>query len=179
MGKFQWIRVVCGVLILLTGLCSIFALVVTLGEGWQERAQARWPEATARVQSCGVEIYRRRAQTYWIECRITYLVGDEEIGSEVHSRSTPAPSRVIWQYPPNVIGTMQEWVDAHPPGSPIAVRYDPGNHKKAVLVVTDMPLGGPRTPNNLKLLGGFAGSSVSLLGISRMLRPSSGVVAGQ
>lgn len=185
MRKGQLVRVACGVLGLLAGLCSIFTLVVTGAEGWQEHAQAQWPEATARVQSCGVDISSRRTETYWIDCRIRYLVGgsasgllrDEEVVSMVHSRSTPAPRKVIWQYPPNTIGLMQEWVDQHPPGTPIVVHYDPANHKRAVQVVTDMPLGGPSTPGNLKLLGFFAGSCVVLLGIARVMGPASGVVA--
>jgi hypothetical protein len=81
------------------------------------------------------------------------MVGGEEIVSRVHSRSTPAPRRVIWQYPPGQFQRLQEWVDAHPEGTPILVHYDPANHSKAVLVATDMPLGGPRTPGNVKLLG--------------------------
>jgi len=178
----QLARVLCGGLGLFAGLCSIFALVVTLAEGWQEHAQAQWPEVTARVQSCSVDIYTRRSEAYWIDCRISYLVGglggDEEIVAEVHSRTTPAPRRVIIQCPAMQIGLMQEWVDGHPPGTPIVAHYDPANHKKAVLVTTDMPLGGPRTPNNLRLLGFFAGSSALLLAIARIMRPSSGVVAG-
>ncbi len=182
MPKSQLVRSGVAVLGLFAGLCSILALVVTLAEGWQEHAQAQWPETTARVQSCSVDIYTRRSEAYWIDCRISYLVGglggDEEIVAEVHSRTTPAPSKVIWQYPSAQIGIMQEWVDEHPPGTPIVAHYDPANHKKAVLVTTDMPLGGPRTPNNLRLLGFFAGSSALLLAIARIMRPSSGVVAG-
>jgi hypothetical protein len=125
-----------------------------------------------------VDIYTHKPESYWIDCRISYLVGglagDEEIVTEVHSRSTPAPRRVISQHPAMQIGLMQGWVDDHPPGTPIAVHYDPANHKKAVLVTTDMPLGGPRTPDNLRLLGFFAGSSALLLAIARITRPSSG-----
>jgi len=180
--RFRLVRSVAAVLGLFAGLCSILALVVTLAEGWQEHAQAQWPDATARVQTCGVDLYTHDSEAYWIDCRISYLVGGldghEEIVTEVHSRTTPAPRRVIWQYPAAPIGLMQEWVDEHPPGTPIAVHYDPSNPKKAVLVTTDMPLGGPRTPNNLRLLGFFAGSSALLLAIARMMRPASGVVAG-
>jgi len=180
--RFQLVRSGVALLGLFAGLCSIFALVVTVAEGWQEHAQAQWPETTARVQRCGVDLYTHRSEAYWINCRIRYLVGglggDEEIVTEVHSCSTPAPRRVISQYPGMQIGLMQEWVDEHPPGTPTAVRYDPANHEKAVLVATDMPLVGPRTPNNLKLPAFFAGSCVLLLGIARMIRPSSAVVAG-
>ena len=176
--RFQVVWSGVAVLGLFAGLCSIFALVVTVAEGWQEHAQSQWPEATERVQRCGVDIYTHRSESYWIDCRISYLVGGEEIATVVHSRSTPAPRRVISQNPGMQIGLMQEWVDAHPQGTPIAVHYDPANHKKAVLVTTDMPLGGPRTPDNLRLLGAFAGSSALLLAIARMMRPASGVVEG-
>ena len=41
--------------------------------------------------------------------------------SQVYSRSMPALRRVIWQYPPQQFEMVQEWVDAHPEGTPIAV----------------------------------------------------------
>lgn len=119
---------------LFMGLCSVFALVVTVAQGWQEHAQGQWPKATALVQRCGVDIYTNKPEAYWIDCRISYLVDAEEIVTEVHSRSTPAPRRVIAQYPAMQVALMQDWVDAHPQGTPIPVHYDPANHKKAVLV---------------------------------------------
>ncbi len=165
------------VLGLFAGLCSIFALVVTAILGWQEHAQAQWPEATAQVQRCGLDIYSHRQQTYWIDCRISYLVGPEEIVTSVHSRSTPSPRRVISQHPAMQFGIMQEWVDEHPVGTPIAVHYDPAHHKKAVLVATDMPLGGPQTTDNLRLLGFAAGGCLLLLAVARITKPPSVVVA--
>src|SRR5580704_9115398 len=146
-------------------LCAAFALVVTVAEAWQEQGETKWPEATARIQRCGLDIYTHRPETYWINCRISYPVGAEEVVTSVHSRSVPAPSRVIWQDPNGQTGLMQEWVDRHPEGTPIAVHYHPTKHKQAVLVMTDMPLGGPRTPANLKLLGMFAAGGALLLGI--------------
>jgi len=159
---------------LFAGLCTLFALVVTVGEGWQEHVHAQWPAATARIQSCGLgPVSSRRNAYYGINCRLSYLVGSEQIEAKVYSRSIPAPQRVIWQYPPNQIGTLQQWVDEHPEGTPITVHYDPDNPRKAVLVETDMPLGGPQTANNLKLLGFAAASCVLLLTIARFARPRS------
>jgi hypothetical protein len=158
------------------GLCTIFVLVVTVAQGWQERTQAQWPQATALVQTCGLDIYTHKPEAYWIDCRIGYPVGTEEIATQIHSRSTPAPRRVIWQYPANQFGLMQEWVDQHPPGTPITVHYDPANHNKAALVTTDMPLGGPSTPDNLKLLKVTAGICALLLAIAGITRSSYGVV---
>ena len=156
---------------LVAGLCAVFALVVTAAQGWQEHARAHWPEATAQVRQCGLDIYMHKPESYWIDCAISYLVGGEEIVSHVHSRSTPAPRRVIWQYPPGQFERLQEWVDAHPKGTPIVVHYDPANQSEAVLVATDMPLGEPRTPGNLKLLRIAALSCVVLLAIARIMRP--------
>jgi hypothetical protein len=72
---------------------------------------------------------------------------------------------------------MQDWVDEHPPGTSIAVHYNPADPEKAILTVTDMPLGGLRTPSNVRLLGFTATICALLLGIARLARPSSG--AGQ
>ena len=171
-GWRGWVLLLTGFFGFFAGLCTIFALVVTAAEGWSEHAQAQWPQTTARVQRCGLDIYAHRQESYWIDCSVSYTVRGEDIVAHVHSRSTPAPRRVISQNPSEQFDEMQAWVDEHPEGTPIAVHYDPANHKKAVLVTTDMPLGGPRTPNNLKLLGFFAVSCVVLLTIARVVRPA-------
>jgi hypothetical protein len=156
---------------LFAALCTIFALVVTAAEGWVEHAQARWPTTMARVQRCGLDVYTYKSQAYWINCSLSYTVRDEDIVSHVHSRTIPDPRRVIWQYPTGRFEQLQAWVDEHPEGTAISVHYDPANHKKAVLVTTDMPLGGPTTPSNLKLLGFSAVSCVVLLALARIARP--------
>jgi hypothetical protein len=53
----------------------------------------------------------------------------------------------------------------------MAVCYDPANHAKIVLAAEDMPGGGPRTANNLKLLEFLAGSFLVLMTIARIARP--------
>jgi hypothetical protein len=168
-----WFVVV--VLGLFAGLCSIFARVTTAAQGWDEHAQAQWPQATARVQRCGIDLYTHRPEAYWIDCRISYLAGPEEIVADVHSRSSRVPRSS--QQPTMQLELMQRWVDEHPAGTAITVHYDPANHKKAALVETDMPLGGPRTPDNLRLLEITAGSCALLLAIARLTKPSSGLVS--
>ena len=171
-----------GLMGLFAGLCTIFALIVTAAEAWQEHAQAQWPEVTARIQQCRVEYSKgsqagaldNRSGYYYIVCRISYLLGTEEIAAGVHSRSAPAPNLLTKNDPWAKVNQLQSWVDAHPRGKPIAVHYDPANHRKAVLVATDMPLGGPRSPANLRLLGILAAASVVLLTIARIARPPSG-----
>ena len=150
----------------------IFAAVVTVAQAWQEHAQARWPEVTARVDRCGLNKAssgRKKHGWYYISCRLSYAVGAEQNMANVYSTNVPSPQ--VWQYPPNQIAPFEKWVDAHLQGTPIVVRYDPANHEKVVLVATDMPRGGPRTPSNMKLLEFCAGSFLVLLAIARITRP--------
>jgi hypothetical protein len=173
-SRLTWQGVV-GFFAVFAGLCTVFGVIITAGEAWQEHAQAAWPVATAQVEECGVGP-TSSGNSYYITCRLSYAVGAEKLETNVHSRSVLSPT--IWTYPRNQVGVadLQEWADEHPPGTPIAVHYDPGNPKKAVLVATDMPLGGPRTPANLRLLGLAALSCIVLLTIARLVRPRSGAV---
>lgn len=143
---------------------------MTVYEAWQEHAQAEWPETTATVDRCYLHQTSTRSRNrYYIDCRLSYAVGTEEIAAHVYS--APAPSREVWQYPPNQIGPLEDWVDRHPPGTEMTVRYDPARHNKIVLVATDMPrAAGPHTASNLKLLGFFTASSVLLLSLARVWR---------
>ena len=161
---------VAGLLGLFAGLCTIFALVVTVAEAWQEHAQAQWPQVMARVDRCYLhQTSTGQRNRYYIDCRLSYAAGAEQVVTHVYSATVP--SREVWQYPPNQIGPLEDWVDRHPPGATMAARYDPAKHKKVVLAATDMPFGGPHTPNNLKLLGPAAAISVVLLTIARIARP--------
>ena len=167
-GQLLWLGLMA--LVALLGLCTIFVSVVTAAQAWQEHAQARWPGVTARVDICGLDrTSSGRREKFYIHCRLSYAVGAEQNATNVYSSNVP--SREIWQYPPNQIAPFQEWVDEHPQGTPIVVRYNPADHTKVVLVATDMPRGGPRTPSNLKLLEVCAGSFLVLLTIARLTRP--------
>lgn len=157
-------------LIALSGLCTLFALVVTAMEASQEHAQGSWPEVTAHVDRCGmVRSSTGRRQMYYIHCRLSYSVDAEQNFADVYSASAPSPQ--VWQYPPNQIGPFEDWLNAHPPGKPIAVRYNPANHSTMVIAADYMPRGGPHTPNNIRLLALFGGSFLFLFGLARMTRP--------
>ena len=177
-GKLQnlpkWRRLVLGLtgfFCLFAGLCAVFLVAVTGALAWQDHSYAQWPEASAQVERCGLDLYPPDPNYYRIDCSVRYNVGEEEIVSHVYSRTTPDPRRVIWEYPTPTFERLEEWVDAHPKGSPIAVHYDPANHRKVVLVVTNMPLGGSQTSFSLRLLEVAAASCVVLLGITRIIMP--------
>jgi hypothetical protein len=169
-GQLMWLGL--SVLVALLGLCTLFALVVTAAQAWQERAQARWPEMTARVDRCGLDqTSSGRREKYCIHCRLSYAAGAEQNTANVYSSNTPSPE--IWQYPPNQIAPLKQWIYEHPPGRPIAVHYDPADHTKVALVANDMPRGGLYTPSNMKQLEVWAGSFLVLLMIARITRPRS------
>ena len=133
---------------LFAGLCAVFARVVTGADMSQEYAQERWPAATATLQRCSVDPYypfrSDGGGVVWnIECRVSYPANDEQVQSRIRSRSARGDAEVE---------EMRRWVDQHRSGSAITVRYDPADHRSAVLTTTDMPYAGPRTPNNLRLL---------------------------
>src|ERR1700722_4532502 len=150
-------------LLALSGLSTIFVGVISAVQAWQEHAQEHWPEVTARVEKCYLrQSSTRKRDRYYISCRFSYQIGFEQNEANVYS----GPS-VLWAF----TGPYQEWIDAHPVGSPIAVRYDPANHKKIVLAPPYMPGKGPHTPDNVKLLIFSAGSFAVLLLITRVMWP--------
>lgn len=170
MGELMWLGLM--VLVVFSGLCTIFVSVGTAAQAWQERAQARWPEVTARVDECGLmRTSTNGRRKLYIRCRLSYAVGAEQHATNIYSGNFPAPE--IWQNPPSQIAPFEEWVDEHPQGTPIAVRYDPADHREIVLAEDYMPRGGPRTLNNVKLLAVCAGSFLVLLAIARLVRPRS------
>ena len=154
-----------GLLGLFAGLCSVFAAVVTIADAWREHTEAGWPETIGKIQKCSVDPYypfrRQGPRIVWhITCRISYEVDAEEISATIRSRSA-SPGRDVT--------AMHRWVAQHRPETAIDIRYDPSDHKKAVLTATDMPYAGPRTPDNLRLLLIAAGSCVVLITIARLM----------
>jgi hypothetical protein len=159
-----------GLLVVFSGLCTIFVLVATAAQAWLEHAQARWPEVTARVEKCGL-IQSGRRNRYYIHCRLSYEIGPEQNSIDVYSTNVPSPD--TWQYPPNQIGPFEDWVKEHHEGTSIVVRYDPANHRNVVLAATPMPGRGPHTPKNIQLLEVVGGSFLVLLTVARIARPRS------
>jgi hypothetical protein len=169
----KWRRLVlflAGFFGLFAGLCVVFLLLVTAALSWQDHAHMQWPEVTAQVQQCDLDQYPPDPKYYRIDCSVSYTVRGEKTVSHIYSRTMLDPRRILWEYPTPQFEKLQEWVDAHPKGMPITVHYDPASHKKAVLIVTDMPLGGTQMPGCLRLLGVAAASCLVLLATARILR---------
>jgi len=155
-----------GFLSLFAALCTIFAVGVTLAEGWREHAQSSWPAASASIQHCALDTYVRvrggaRSTRSRITCDIQYAVNGEDVEARLHSASSSSDKDV---------SRMQHWVSEHRTGKSIVIRYDPSNSRNAVLTETDMPFAGPHTPNNLRLLTLAAVAFVVFSSIARILQ---------
>jgi hypothetical protein len=151
---------------LFAALCTIFVLVATAAEAWREHAQLSWPSATASIQHCRVDTYRRSrsgalGERSRIACYIQYSVNDNDVQAYIHSSSSSSDATAA---------LMRQWVAAHRPGTSLEIRYDPSDSKAAVLTQTGMPLTGPHTPNNLKLLAIAAIAFVVFYSLARTLQ---------
>jgi len=160
------VQALFGFLSLFAALCTIFALVVTVAEGWREHAQSSWPAASASIQHCALDTYFRvrggiSSKRSRITCDIQYTVNGEDVHARLHSASSPSDRD---------ISRMQRWVSEHRTGTSIEIHYDSSNSKNAVLTETDMPFAGPHTPNNLKLLTFAAVAFVAFYSLARILQ---------
>jgi len=160
--KTQLMRRALGALVVFSGLCTAFTFVVTAAQARHERAQERWPEVTAHVDSCGLEPSSGK-DMYHIRCRLSYVVSGEQNVTTVLSSNVG-----VWLHPRNQVGPLEQWIDEHPRGTPIVVRYDPADHTQ--VVTRDKLVGGPHTQSNIKLLEVCAASFVILLAIARITR---------
>lgn len=155
-----------GFLSLFAALCTIFALGVTVAEGWREHAQLSWPAASASIQHCALDTYVRvrgglSGRRSRITCDIQYAVNGEDVRARLHSGSSSSDKD---------ISRMQHWISEHRTGKSIEIHYDSANSKSAVLTETDMPFAGPHTPNNLKLLAIATVAFVVFYSLARILQ---------
>ena len=164
--RLRWLWTVLGFLVLSTGLSTIFMGVVTARQAWEEHVQEQWPEVMAHVDTCDLQQTSSGGPWYYIRCHLKYTVGSERNVTSIISMN--APAREAWQYPPNQIEPFEKWLEAHPPGTAILVRYDPARH--TTVVTTDRLVGGPHTQGNVRLLQVCTGSFVVLLTILLITR---------
>jgi hypothetical protein len=139
-----------------------------VNDAWREHVELSWPQTTATIKKCSLDPYvplrsASRTPVWHIQCRLNYSAESIQIENNIRSRSTTAG----WG---GHIDLMAQWVAKHPSGSPIVVHYNPSDTKTAVLIDTDMPDAGPRTPNNLKLLLISSVAFVGLFTIARLSR---------
>jgi hypothetical protein len=157
-----------GLLALFAGLSSLLALFVTSADAWREHAQASWPEATADIEGCSVDLRyfdgpTSSDPTWWLECKIGFRAGADLIKTRIYSGHRSNPSQ---GYPE----IMNQWVNDHPTGNAIVVRYNPTNLNAVIPARDYLPNGEPRTPGDLKLLSVLVVACAGLLTIVTMFR---------
>ena len=153
----------------LAALCTVFAVIATLANAWQEHEQAAWPQAAASVINCEIAETSSSSRRYNIRCRLKFIANFQQARTTVYSIDVPPADAV--QYPLNQIAPFIDWVNAHPPGTSLVVRYNPTQPSKIIMAGDYMPMGGPQTPNDIKLAGACAVSFLVLFLIARITRP--------
>jgi hypothetical protein len=148
---------------LVAGLCAIVALFGTLADWREEAAQARWPVASARVESGEVDPHRiSHGGTAWqLRYRVHYEADGKERVAILSSRSEVSDDRPA---------ALRDWAAKHRRGSRIDIRYDPAQPGRAVFASADVPNAGPRTTADLELLLIAATACVGLIAFARHLQ---------
>lgn len=175
--QLRWVAIVA--LAYVFALFTAFAVVASAGQSWVEFRHRQWPAASARIERCEVKPYqsstgrRREHSAYYIACEISYEAArGQVVTATINSRRVTSPE-LAWPDTGPQISQMRWWVDRHPAGAVLEVHYDPANQRHAVLTSTDMPLAGPQTTNNIKLILVFAGAYGVLSIIGKAVRPPS------
>jgi hypothetical protein len=173
----RWLLLGAAILALFAGACTLFAGVVTAVELWRTHVQAQWPTAVGTVDTCDITYPstgpRRKRQ--YIRCRFSYSTESGPATATLTSAYFPAVD--VPQYPANQQQPFVDWVNDHLPGTHVALRYNPEDHRQVILADNYMPRGGPRTQDNVKLLATFAGLFVVAMVMARVLRPRDAAAA--
>jgi len=148
-------------------LCAAGALVFAGIDEAIAMRHSKWPVATAMVRASEVEEWKGFAKdgnvpSYRVEAKAVFLADRHIVNARISSGSVLKSRRE----------TMDAWVDAHPIGSLIKVRYNPARPSDAELA-DPSPL--PRSyhpADDLRLAGVFVLASIALLIVSRRPSPS-------
>ncbi|HJY76062.1 MAG TPA: hypothetical protein VKE95_05485 [Burkholderiales bacterium] len=148
---------------LFAALCAVFGLVVTVAEGFEDAAQARWPVVAALIEHGAVEARgtdRRGGAPLWqLRYRVRYEVDGREHKATLTSHTTASDE---------TLAEMRAWAGRHPRNGGIDVRYDPAQPARA-LFTADVPGAGPRTATNLELTLVATLAAVALLWLARSM----------
>lgn len=147
-------------------LCASFALVVTFIDVWTVTKYSHWPTAQAVVDEAFVTSEKPFAKygnspIITLNCRLHFDAGARPIETTLLPASTRGSD-------PERVAIMNDWVNAHPRGSGVAIRYDPERPSRAVL--RDFPAGliPPEHPKeDVVIVGGFGAAAVLAIAIGR------------
>jgi hypothetical protein len=114
---------------LLSGACAVFALVMNAYQSWQEHAHAAWPVVTGQVQQCKLGSADANAGRSYFACDVSYAVGDQQYVARIDRPVSGAAD----------VARVSAWMTRNPAGTAVQLRYDPANHG-GVEMVSYFPL---------------------------------------
>jgi hypothetical protein len=148
---------------LFAALCALLGLVVTVAEGFENVAQARWPIVPARIEHGEVtapSTDRRGGAPLWqLRYRVRYEVDGREHKATLTSHTTTSDE---------TLARMRAWAGGHQRNGRIDIRYDPAQPARA-LFTADVPSAGSRTATNLELTLVATLAAVALLWLARRM----------
>lgn len=139
---------------------TLFMIVKTATDTFQESKQAKWPRAVATITQQVVRKYSGRHDVWRIESEVRYSVDGEKLTSNIQSRVGGFTE----------LKAMRSWASQHQPGTSLPVRYDPQHHNTVVPDAGDMPESGPQVPDDLVTVLLFLLLSIALVTIGRVLQ---------
>jgi hypothetical protein len=150
---------------LFAGLCTIFALCVTLVDWHDESTQARWPVVSAVVDRADVVASARAPKdgggTVWkLRYRVRYELNGEARAATLTSRSVFSEAEAA---------TLQSWAAQHRKGSHIDIRYDPSQESQAAFASAEISSAAGRIRTDLILLTVAALACAGLVALARYL----------
>ena len=145
-------------------LCAVFGLVVTVAEGFEDAAHARWPVVPALIEHGEVEASRTDRQNgaaplWQLRYRVRYEVDGREQKATLTSHTTASE---------DTLENMRIWASRHHRNGGIDIRYDPAQPAHA-LFTADVPGAGPRTATNIELTVVATLAAVALLWLARFM----------
>jgi hypothetical protein len=154
---------------LFAGLCSIFAVFVTISDWHEEATQARWPVASAVVDRADVVASVRAPKdgggTVWkLSYRVRYELNGEALTSRAAFSETEAAK-------------LQSWAAQHRKGSHIDIRYDPSQDNRAAFASAEVSSAADRMGSDLILFAVAAIASAALLALARYFRAREALAA--
>jgi hypothetical protein len=147
-------------------VCTVSTAVFTVHDWVIDRQHARWPVTTATVRASSIELHHPfpndgGGTVYYVDATVRLDVGADTATARIYSESV----RVT-----NGTRVMRTWVDQHPPGTAIQVRYDPADPHHVELIDAGGLIFSRHTRHDVALVLGALLFSAVLYGAGRVVR---------
>lgn len=155
---------IAAILSFFCALCALFGLVIAALDFRADRIHDRWPVTTSIIKSAQIELYHPFARdgggtTYSVKTTVEFQTEGRTVDARFSSESVRKG-----------YGTdeMNDWVHAHPPGSPLRIRFDPADPRNAEEVAPSLPQM-RHTKQDLIIAGGFGAGCIAMWLLKRAL----------